>query len=314
MGTVISAIILCQTNSQYKDPENDGGYYTMPNITTAEAFNMYAAALEYMAKRYSSNDIGRISHWIMHNEVDSNSEWTNMGSQPMMRFLDRYVKSMRICYNIVRQYDQNAAVLGSYTHCWTAADGGFSSRKMLEKTVQYSKAEGDFWWGVAYHPYPQSLTRPEFWENDNSSTYSMDSPYVTFKNLEVLSKWAKTADNLYKGEKKRIVFLSENGTNSPSYEESDLVKQAAGAAWAWKKVSRLDGIDAVQWHNWADNKDEGGLRIGLRAFAEGSFKNLDPKPAWYVWKAGGTSEEDAVFNQYLPTIGIGSWDEIMHEF
>lgn len=311
MDLVVSAIILCQTNSIFKDPENKGGNYTMPNLTTAKAFNLYAAALEHMASTHCTQD-NRISHWIMHNEVDFAKEWTNMGDQPMMRYLDRYIKSMRICYNIVRQYDQNASVLGSYTHCWTVADGNYAPKKMLEATVAYSEAEGDFRWGVAYHPYPQDLTKPSFWVNDTQATYSMTTRYITFKNLEVIDAWIKQKENFYKGTTKRVLFLSEQGTNSPSYSQTDLALQAAGGAWAWKKVSKLDGIDAIQWHNWADNKAEGGLRIGLRTFAEGSVSNLTPKPVWYVWKAAGTAEEDSVFDQYKTTLGISDWDSILN--
>ena len=310
MDLVVSAIILCQTNSIFKDPENKGGNYTMPNLTTAKAFNLYAAALEHMASTHCTPG-NRISHWIMHNEVDFANEWTNMGDQPMMRYLDRYIKSMRICYNIARQYDQNASVLGSYTHCWAKADGSFAPKMMLEKTVEYSSAEGDFRWGVAYHPYPQNLTKPSFWIDDTQATYSLNSKYVTFKNLEVIDAWIRQKENFYKGKTKRVLFLSEQGTNSPSYSESDLALQAAGGAWAWKKVSKLDGIDAIQWHNWADNKAEGGLRIGLRTFAEGSVSNLTPKPVWYVWKAAGTAEEDSVFDQYKTTLGISDWDSII---
>lgn len=310
MDLVVSAIILCQTNSIFKDPENKGGNYTMPNLTTAKAFNLYAAALEHMASTHCTPG-NRISHWIMHNEVDFANEWTNMGDQPMMRYLDRYIKSMRICYNIARQYDQNASVLGSYTHCWAKADGSFAPKMMLEKTVEYSSAEGDFRWGVAYHPYPQNLTKPSFWIDDTQATYSLNSKYVTFKNLEVIDAWIRQKENFYKGTTKRVLFLSEQGTNSPSYSQTDLALQAAGGAWAWKKVSKLDGIDAIQWHNWADNKAEGGLRIGLRTFAEGSVSNLTPKPVWYVWKAAGTAEEDSVFDQYKTTLGISDWDSIL---
>lgn len=310
MDLVVSAIILCQTNSIFKDPENKGGNYTMPNLTTAKAFNLYAAALEHMASTHCTQG-NRISHWIMHNEVDFANEWTNMGDQPMLRYLDRYIKSMRICYNIARQYDQNASVLGSYTHCWAKADGNYAPKKMLEATVAYSEAEGDFRWGVAYHPYPQDLTKPSFWVNDTQATYSMTTRYITFKNLEVIDAWIKQKENLYKGTTKRVLFLSEQGTNSPSYSQTDLALQAAGGAWAWKKISKLDGIDAMQWHNWADNKAEGGLRIGLRTFAEGSVSNLTPKPVWYVWKAAGTAEEDSVFDQYKTTLGISDWDSII---
>ena len=310
MGIVVSAIILCPSNSIFKDPENNGGNYSMPNITTAEAFNLYAAALEHMASTHCTDD-KRISHWIMHNEVDHANQWTNMGSQPLMRYMDRYIKSMRICYNIVRQYDQNASVLGSYTHCWTVADGNYAPKKMLDATVAYSDAEGDFRWGVACHPYPQDLTKPAFWVNDTQATYSMTTRYITFKNLEVIDAWIKQKENLYKGTTKRVLFLSEQGTNSPSYSQTDLALQAAGGAWAWKKISKLDGIDAMQWHNWADNKEEDGLRIGLRSFAETGMANLTAKPVWYVWKAAGTAEEDTVFEPYKSILGITDWDSIM---
>lgn len=309
---VVSAIILCARNSVYADPENEGGFYAMPDLTSAKAFNVYAAALEYLASSYWGQNGGRISHWIMQNEVDMGHEWTNMGKQPETRLLDRYVKSMRVCYNIARQYDQNASVLESMTHNWVKGDDGYSPKSMLEKTLAYSKAEGDFLWGLAYHPYPQDLSRPKFWVEDTRSTYDRNSDYVTFKNLEVVNDWILQKSHFYKG-KKRPLFLSEQGTNSPSYSEEDLTLQAAGAAWAWKKTMALKGIDAIQWHGWRDNRGEFGLRIGLHTFADGEYKDLEPKPAFRVWAAAGTKEEDEVFNPYLEVLGLKSWKEIMHK-
>ena len=52
----------------------------------------------------------------MHNEVDGARDWTNMGIKPITVFTDTYVKSMRMCYNIVRQYDENAEVFASFSH------------------------------------------------------------------------------------------------------------------------------------------------------------------------------------------------------
>ena len=309
---VVSAIILCARNSVYADPENEGGFYAMPDLTSAKAFNVYAAALEYLASSYWGQNGGRISHWIMQNEVDMGHEWTNMGKQPETRLLDRYVKSMRVCYNIARQYDQNASVLESMTHNWVNGDGGYSPKSMLEKTLAYSKAEGDFRWGIAYHPYPQDLSRPKFWEDDTRSTFDRNSDYVTFKNLEVIDDWILQKDHFYKG-KKRPLFLSEQGTNSPSYSEEDLTLQAAGAAWAWKKTAALKGIDAIQGHGWRDQREEFGLRIGLHAFADGGYQDLQPKPVFKVWAAAGTAEEDEVFAPYLEVLGLKDWKEIMHK-
>ena len=183
---------------------------------------------------------------------------------------------------------------------------------MLEQNVQYSNAEGDFRWGIAYHPYPINLLRPEFWVNDrNYATFNNNAAYVTFYNPEVINAWILKKEHLYKDGTKRVLVFSEQGTNSPSYSETDLAKQAAGAAWIWKKLQKLDGIDAMQWHNWSDNRAEFGLRIGLRAYADGDYKDLDPKPVWYVWKAAGTENEDEVFAPYLKTIGISSWGGIV---
>ena len=42
------------------------------------------------------------------------------------------------------------------------------------------------------------------------------------------------------------------------------------------------------------------------------YENNTPKPAWYVWQAAGTANEDNVFNQYLSVIGVSSWDQIHH--
>ncbi|MCS2305956.1 DUF5722 domain-containing protein [Bacteroides thetaiotaomicron] len=56
---------------------------------------------------------------------------------------------------------------------------------------------------------------------------------------EVLSKWALTKENKYKGTIKRSVWLSEAGVNSPTYSDEDFQKQAASLAFAWKKINAL---------------------------------------------------------------------------
>ena len=311
---VVSAILLAPSGSSYRDPENMGGYYSMPNLTTPRAFNQYAAVLEFLASRYSETNAthGRIHHWIMHNEVDQGLTWTNMGSQPMLRYLDRYLKSMRICYNIVRQYDPESSVLASFTHCWTAESGEYAPKSMLERIVDYSATEGDFRWGVAYHPYPQNLLVPDFWVRDTEAPDADDAPFVTFRNPEVIDRWIRNPRQLYRGTTKRVLFFSENGTSSPTYKEADLMRQAAGACWIWKKVQYLDGIDAIQWHSWMDNETEGaqGLRLGLRALEGQGFSLGQPKPVWRVWQAAGSPDEDAVFAPYLDIVGLSSWEEL----
>lgn len=320
---VVGAIILVQKAAECADPEigkilqhpdfTPEGIYTMPNMTTDEGVNCYAAALDFLASRYNRTDntYGRVHKWIMHNEVDAGLTWTNMGRKPMLNYLDTYLRSMRICHNITRQYDQNSEVMGSFTHSWVEPVELYSSREMLTALQQFSSLEGDFQWGVAYHPYPQDLNEPKTW-NDAKATFDPNSPLVTFKNLEVIDYWIKQPENSYKGSVKRTLWLSENGTNSRTYEDKDLMEQAAGFAYAWKKLINLDGIDAIQWHNWIDNRAEFGLRIGLRRFPDDETDPGGAKPVWHAYQAAGTDREDEVFEPYKSIIGITNWDEIMH--
>lgn len=67
-----------------KHPDFNGiAPYTMPNMTTIESTQCYAAALDFLAQRYSKPGM-RIAHWIIHNEVDGGSHWTNMGINQLL--------------------------------------------------------------------------------------------------------------------------------------------------------------------------------------------------------------------------------------
>lgn len=326
---IVAAIVLVNPASQSADPKvgqllqdkNFGGenaFYTMPNMTSVESVHCYAAALDFLASRYGREDnkYGRIHHWIMHNEVDAGHVWTNMGrNRPLHVFLNAYYKSMRLCYNIARKYDGNSEVLASFTHSWAEpvpVDGDYATLDLLNGLLRYSEVEGDFQWGLACHPYPEDLNEPKTW-NDKAAAFTMNSPMVTFKNLEVLDKWIKLPQNKYLGTQKRTVWLSENGTNSRSYSEQDLAEQAAGFAYAWKKMKHLDGIDAFQWHNWMDARGEFGLRIGLRKYPDDETDPAGKKPVWYLFQAADTPWEDKVFEPYKSIIGISDWSEIIHE-
>lgn len=159
------------------DPEGYGIYF-QERLDDALAANPHFLYLndwnEWTADKYNGDVmwLGRKNPFMF---VDQYNSEFNRTIQPMLRYIDRYIKSMIICYNIVRQYDPNASVLASYTHNWTKSNGVYAPKDMPEKTVEYSNVEGNFRWGVAYHPYPQYLTKPAFWINGTQATYSMDS-------------------------------------------------------------------------------------------------------------------------------------------
>jgi hypothetical protein len=319
----VAAIILVSPggdptiNELLNHPRYTQGYYTMPNMTTLESVNCYAAVLDYLARTFSSKEAkARIDHWIMHNEVDQGHIWTNMGdkgSTPANYYFDTYVKSVRMAYNIIRQYNDKSEIFTSFTHFWSQDENGnreYAAKPMLERMVKYSALEGDCKWALAYHSYPQDLTNPEVW-NDPDAVNDMNTKYVSFKNLEILGKWITEKDHLYKGSVKRSLWLSENGINTHSYSDEDLDIQAAGCAYALKKVMGVNGIDAIQWHRWIDHPDEGGLRLGLRKFTDTENGGMK-KNSYEVFKAIGNSDEDEVTEKYKSIIGINDWSEIFY--
>ncbi len=320
---VVSAIILVpkprgfagDLGRYFTHPEYDEhGIFAMPNFTTAEAVNYYAAAMQFLAERYSREDgrFGRIHYWIMHNEVDAGWVWTNAGRQPLHNYLNMYHKSMRIGHLIARQYDRNARAFISLTHHWTYTEDPhfYLPKELLEIFARWSAAEGDFEWGIAYHPYPQSLWNPRSWE-DRKVDFTFNTPLITFKNIEVLDAWVRQPFMKFRGTVLRKLHLSEQGPNSPDYSEKSLRDQAACMAYAWKKIEVLDTIEAFQYHNWIDNRHEGGLRLGLRMFPGKEYK-CTPKPIWYVYKALDTPEEDAACEFAKKVIGIRDWSEVRH--
>ena len=82
-GWMVSAIILIRPvhnspagawirDAAHPDAE-PSGMYVMPNFTTRAGVEAYAAAMNFLAERYSRPDgrYGRIHDWIMHNEIGS---------------------------------------------------------------------------------------------------------------------------------------------------------------------------------------------------------------------------------------------------
>lgn len=324
-GVNVSAIILVypelwsrdsQVGRMLEHPEYKRcGAYTMPNLTNIDSVNLYAAALDFLAARYNRPDgkYGRIHRWIVHNEVNSGNVWTNAGNKKLVEFMDIYVKSMRMVYYTARKYDADAEVFISLDHCWNeeyVEPNCYPGAKVMDTLMAYCKAEGDFKWGVAIHPYPENLLDPKAWL-DKKNTYATDTPYITFKNLEVLDDWIKHTASTYEG-KKRTLLLSEQNPNSMDYTDEALQEQAAGLAYAWKKMEVCDGIDAYFAHSWIDAHFEGGLKTGLRKYSDDPEDPFGTKPSWIVFRDAGTENEPQTFEFAKRIIGISSWEEIVH--
>ncbi len=289
------------------------GIYAMPNLTTPEGVHAYRAALAFLARRYAGGPQGSITHWILHNEVDQAFAWTNMGEQPMDIVMDHYVRSMRLAYLSARQFNPSAKVFISLTHHWTAPEGRslqhYRPKEMLDRLADYSRLEGDFEWGVAYHPYPEGLFHAAAW-NDKRPCFSLDSPYITPKNIEVLDAYLHRQALLYRGEKLRTVLLSEQGFHTKDYSPAAQQLQAAALVYTWHKIRPLATIEAFHNHRWIDARDEGGLLLGLRTLPVAGQPFGERKTGWSVYQALDTPGEEAASAFAKEIIGVTDFSQI----
>jgi hypothetical protein len=316
----VSAILLIPRNlseplkSLFMYPNANAGLYSMANITSLAGMNYYAAVISFLAERYSRPDkeYGRITNWIVHNEVDNGYTWANAGKQQMEYYTELYDRDMRTVYYAVRQYNPFAKVFISLTHYWSTSAGAFSfpSRDMLETLINLCQKQGDYEWGIAFHPYAENTFDPKIWTEKDVSTDINKTKFITPENIELIDTWLRTRVHLYEGLKVRTLLFSEQGVNSKSYKPEDLTIQAAGVAYMWKKFSRLPSLEAFDYHREVDNLNEGGLMLGLWTAKQGTKGTSgDKKPSWNVFQKAGTSSEDSAFAFALPVIGVTSWSQ-----
>ncbi|MFI7052221.1 DUF5722 domain-containing protein [Streptosporangium canum] len=305
-------------------PEAERGKGTVYafDVKTAEGEGYFTAAMEFFAQRYSRADAkyGRAWGWIVGNEIDAQQYWYNMGPQDRDVFLEQYTRAMRLTWQAVRKSDANARVYTSLTHFWTGAVGDdpkytYKGRDVVEGLNALTKAQGDFDWNIAHHPYPENLFNPAFW-NDKTATDSFDTLRITFKNIELLPRYLAQQHLLHDGRPRRVI-LSEQGLNSQDYTDEQLKLQAAAYAYAYYKIAFAEGIDSFILHRHVDHKQEGGLRLGLWTWDDGHAAPSnagDRKPVHEVFAYIDTERSLEVTEFAKKIIGISDWKDVIPGF
>ena len=286
------------------------------NTATADGLFYYRAILHWLADRYTREDAayGTLAGLIIGNEVQSHWSWYHLGAVEPGILLREYGTALRVADLATRSVHADFPLYVSLDHHWAlpAAEDvrrGFGGLEVLEGLNARAHREGDFPWNVAFHPYPENLGDPRFWQ-DKTAPLRFDADRVTFHNLEVLPAYLSQPRFLYAGRARRIA-LTEQGFHCPSGADGE-TQQAAAYALAWKKVQALPGIECFFYHRHVDHPDEGGLHCGLREH-DGSANQSGLGRARKIWdtvRAAGTPEEDAACAFALPVVGRKDWSDI----
>ena len=265
--------------------------YVQFNTSNAYGANYWGAFMEFLGNRYSQkgSKCGNVFTYVLGNEVDAPTQWNQIvaPNQPALsleNYLEEYEREMRIANMALKKYHANSKVLISLTNHWASAYNEYAPKQMIDYLTLKTLNQGNYDYGLAAHPYGSNLGIPNFWSNDVSNTSmtgSLNTPQITWSNLEVLQLYLEQTTKRCNG-KVRSVYLTEGGVSSSSpsstmFEET-LNQQAAGVAYLYIKCAQLSCVDAVIYYRLIDHKDE-GIYFGLFT-NDLSFK----KPAYNVYK------------------------------
>ena len=253
---------------------------------------------------------------IISNEVNSQYVWGNAGEMTVEDYVHEYAQAMRLAWICGRKHCSHFRVYISLDQFWCASNFGpmplryYCGRTMVELLNAYATAEGNFDWGIAYHPYPEDLRSPDFW-NDRAPDFTFSTPKITFKNMEVLEAFLAQPAFLYHGKARRIVF-SEQGFNSQKGALQGLTEKmaAAGYVLAYMKARNMKTVDMLTHHACVDNPHEFGLNLGIfRHDPSGGIG--EPKPIFESFMAMDTENEPAVVEKARAFIGEELFDYLL---
>jgi len=294
-------------------PASLGGF----NTASARGLRWYRGGVEVLAERYTRPDAanGWIAGIVIGNEVQSHWHWHNLGRMAPAEVIRHYALALRVADIAARRFHPGLRVYASLDHYWAARHEvdewrTFAGRDLLEGVNAIARAEGDFPWQVAFHPYPENLFEPRFWR-DRRAALSFDTPKITFKNLEVLPAYLRQPRFLCHGQARRVI-LTEQGFHTPDGPDGEKV-QAAALAVAYRRVASIPGIDAFIYFQQIDHKQAYGLRMGLW-----TWKDDDPRPdapgrrklSYDVFRLADTPAWREAFAFALPMAGLRDWSEV----
>ena len=329
---VVTAILLNGWNDTHPELHEAGlertssaNYYGF-NVSTKEGYETTRALLSFMAERYSGADPnhGRVSNWIIGNEVNNNRDWNYVGPMDLASYTKLYEKSFRVAYTAIKSRSRNARVFFSTDYEWKKENTNlkYAAKDFIDLFNDGIRKEGNIDWGLAYHPYPYPMTEPEFWDDDQTGmvTESVDSPIINFKNLHVLTDYFQKPQFLTDSGKVRHIILSEEGFTSISPTRGPVFDiQAAAYAYAYFLVDANPYIDAFILNRQVDSVLEykSSCAFGLWTVdtsREDKVIAVFPKNIYTVFKYIDTKKALKYTEFAKEIIGISRWSEVIPGF
>lgn len=269
-GLLTTAVILNDWNESYPElihplaqNKNKKAYYYAFNTSDEKGCRLLEAIASFLMGRYGNGSHGLVSSWVIANEINQNRIWNYMDTEDVAFYGAEYEKALRIFYTAAKKNYAGAKVYVSIDHDWNDNEGDnsefFNGRDVLEAINAAAQEKGNYDWGVAIHPYPEPLTRVDYWTEEYDKT--MDAPLLTLMNLSAVTDFMKQEEYLDRSGKVRSITVTELGFSSKSGEKL----QAAAFAYGYYIIDANPYIEAFIMNRQTDAAEEvkQGLAFGI---------------------------------------------------
>jgi len=259
------------------------------DVMRKEGCRFYRAFVTFLAERYTREDMrfGRVSGFLIGNEVNTQKDWANAGPLPFGDFAAQFTTALRLAWQCASAVCKSLRIYTPVDHFWAASAvpdnpvSAYPARDLLAAIAHCCLLEGEFPWHVAVHPAPMDPFRTDF-ENETEADFSPDSRCLTLRNLTVLRDFLLLPALRFDGESRRIL-LTEVGFHSDGTPEGE-ERQADAFRRAYRMAESIPEIDALLYYSHTDNEDEGGLCLGLRRTDPATGEAGEPKAIYPVFR------------------------------
>jgi len=305
-GICVTAVLLNSWNDEWTElrlpgvTKTEGANYYLMSAATKEGALETAVTAAYLADRYSGKyeEYGCVTNWIIGNEINNPDQWNYAGALSFEEYLREYERSFRVIYTAIRSQNANASVFYSVDRDWnyqlTAEDGSrketekYAAKDVVDRFNADIRSTGNICWQLAFHPYSDPMTEPEFWTGDNltRATESSDAEIINFRNLHVLTDYLSRTEFLTSEGNVRHVILSEQGFTAVSPTRGNVEDmQAEAFVKAYRIAEENPYIDAFILSRQVDAPPEvnASLAFGLWSCDENG-KKKEKRKLWEVFK------------------------------
>ncbi|MGN1128909.1 MAG: DUF5722 domain-containing protein, partial [Candidatus Flemingiibacterium sp.] len=183
------------------------------------------------------------------------------------------------------------------------------AKEYLDFFASVVRNSGDIDWGLSVNPYPSDQSMTEFWLDEYAKN-EVTTPFVTMKNIGVLTEYMHGESLTYNG-KPRSIIIGEFGVGGDPSSNDSMSMQAAAYALAYYAAAQNEDIDAFIWHRHVDHAGE-GLCFGLWSSIDGNVQlPLAKKTIYSVFAQIDTAKSGDVTSFVKTLVGSGAFSLFM---